>query len=133
MPTAPLVLVRRFHHAGFNGIAMNVAEQSDEIVRVAHWLATEAVVEKWAKPIVALVEITHIRHTDALHSGGKRFRALRQKQMDVVAHQTIGVNVAIWRKRLVIFILWICELAKYFDELAAILVVGKHSTSVYTA
>lgn len=94
-PTAPAVLVGRCDHLGLDGILVNVAQQGDEIARVADGLAAESVVEERPQSLMALVEIADVGHADALHHRADVLGGLGDEQVDVVVHQAIGMDVAV--------------------------------------
>ena len=57
----------------------------------------------------------------------------RQEYVDVVRHQAVGVDGAIWRQRIAIFVLRVSDLVEDFQKLTAVLLVVKYSFIIETA
>ena len=82
---------------------------------------------------MSLVEIAHVGHADALHHCADVLGALGDEQVDVVVHQTIGMDVAEGRQGLALMVLGGGDGAQDLEELAAVLIVGKDVLAVDTA
>lgn len=132
-PTAPPVLAGRCDHLGLDGILVNVAQQRDEVPGVAHGLAAESVVEERPQPLMPLVVIAHVGHANALHHCADVLGGLGDEQVDVVVHQTIGMDVTEGRQGLALAVLRGGDGAQDLEELASVLVVGKDVSAVDTA
>ena len=112
---------------------MYVTQKSDKVGGFCHRFAPEAVVKQRAETVVTLVEVTHIGNTDALHRVRQWFCAFGYKQVNVISHQAICVNVAVGRQRLVVGIFWMGDLTQYFYKFVAVVLVGKNRATVDTA
>ena len=130
MPTAPSVLPWSSYYLGLDRILVNVAQQGDEIIRVVDRLTAEPVVKQGAETLMPLVIVADIGNADAFHHCADVLGALGNKQMDVIIHQAIGVDVAIRGQWLAVAVLRSRDRTKNFEELAAVLIVGKNVTTV---
>ena len=130
MPTAPSVLIWTGNHFCLDRILVNVAQQGDEIIRVVDRLTAEPVVKQGAETLMPLVIVADIGDANALHHCADVLGTLGNEQMDVVIHQTIGVDVTIRGQRFAIAVLGSRDRTKNLEELAAVLIVGKDVTAV---
>ena len=76
---------------------MNIPEQYHKIFDAVYGLAPEPVLEQMAVSFVFFVEIVGISHTDSLHDFTDMLFTFLDQQVDVVAHQAIGIEYAQWR------------------------------------
>ena len=112
---------------------MNIAQQGNEITSIANRLAAETIVEQRPQMAMSLVVVTDIRDTDAFHHRTDIHRAFGYKQMDMVIHQAIGVDVAIGRQWFAITVRGSNNGSQHLEEFASVLVVHKDVATVDTA
>lgn len=83
---------------------MNVAQERDEVSRVADGFAAESVMEERPQSLVPLVVVAHVGHADALHHRADVLGGLGNEQVDVIVHQTIGMDVTVGWQGLAIMV-----------------------------
>ena len=91
--TAPLILLRAGHHAGFDWIQMNIPQQAQEVAVLLHQLALKPALEHMPRPVVPLIKIMRVIHVNAVHGLADIGKQRPQKKMNMVRHQRIGVNL----------------------------------------
>lgn len=111
---------------------MNVAQQGDEIARVFDRLTAVSVVKQGAETLMPLVIVADIGNANAFHHCADVLSTLSNKQMDMIIHQTIGVDVTEGRQRFAIAVFGSRDRTEYLEKLAAVLVIGEDVAAVNT-
>ncbi len=71
---------------------MNVAQDGYEISIILYWLAFETILKEMPASIVPLIESIRIRDPYALDDPRQRDVLLAEKEMNMIAHQAIGIQ-----------------------------------------
>lgn len=91
MPAALGVVLDAGNDASFDGVLMDVTEEGGEVVHVVDGLAAETLLEEVAAALVLAVVIIDVSVCDALYGLGSSLLPLTDEQVEVVAHEAIGI------------------------------------------
>lgn len=91
MPAAVGVVFDAGNDAGLDGVLMNVTEEGGEVVHVVDGLAAETLLEEVTAALVLAVVIIDVSVCDALYGLGNSPLPLTDKQMEMVAHEAVGI------------------------------------------
>lgn len=80
------------YEPGTNRVEMNVSNQSEEIRLVIHHLGSVSIFEEMTHPLIPLVEANRIAGQEALHDSREPLGTGPDRQVDVIGHQTPGVD-----------------------------------------
>lgn len=90
-PTAVGIVLDVGHDASLHGILMNVAEEGGEIVHVVYRLAAKTFLEKMSAALVLAVVVIDVSVSNAFESLADGLLALADEQVEMVAHEAVGV------------------------------------------
>ena len=79
---------------------MDISQKCKEIGIVIDGLAAKPILKNGAHMLVFLIIMPSISHSKTFHHRGESFLLLLYKEMDVVGHQTIGIDDAVRFKAL---------------------------------
>jgi hypothetical protein len=99
---------------------MDIPEQDDEILHVVNGLAAKSVLEEMPIAFISLVEVGCISDANSFSDATDVFTLFLYQEMDVVAHQTIGVDGAERWKALPLFVESLYQSSEYQYHLAII-------------
>ena len=95
-PAAPRVVFDIFYDESLGGILVDVAQEGDEIVPVVDGLALEAFLKEVPDAPVSVVIIVDVRRCDAFHRLADGLADLLHEEVDMVAHEAVGIETAVW-------------------------------------
>ena len=109
---------------------MNVSEQDNEILDAVYGLASEPVLKQMAVAFVFFVEIVGKSYTDSLHDVTDMLFTLLDQQMNVVAHQAIGIEKTEWWQLQPLLVIPVSQSSEDGDHLLVVLIVLKDILTV---